>query len=326
MSPQQAINRAREVIRRQHKTLATEQTYLFWLRRYIGAVQSMPAELVSERKLERFLTELALKQNVSASTQNQAFNAILFFYRDVIQQPLKDVDALRATRPERIRHAPTVAETRALLAAVRDVGGYPTNLIVRLLYGCGLRISEPLNLRIKDVDLANGRICLIAAKGRKDRVVALPCSLVEELRAQMDYARAVWQRDGRAQLPLEIPNQLARKYPEYQFAWPWAWLFPARWPCRHPRTGDLVRYRMHEANVQRAVKEARRRLGIMVLPHELRHAYATHCLERGTNLKALSAAMGHAQIETTANYCHAEALSVKSPLEWSATPNDQLRK
>lgn len=318
MNPQEAINHAREVIRRQHKTLATEQTYLFWLRRYIGAVQSMPAELVSERKMERFLTELALKQNVSASTQNQAFNAILFFYRDVIQQPLKDVDALRATRPDRIRHAPTVAETRALLAAVRDVGGYPTNLIVRLLYGCGLRISEPLNLRIKDVDLANGRICLIAAKGRKDRVVALPCSLVEELRGQMDYARAVWQRDGRARLPVEIPNQLARKYPEYQFAWPWAWLFPARWPCRHPRTGELVRYRMHEANVQRAVKEARRRLGIMVLPHELRHAYATHSLEHGTNLKALSEAMGHAQIETTANYCHAEALSVKSPLDWQA--------
>lgn len=315
MKSHEAIERARNVIRRQHKTLATEQAYLYWLRHYIAAVKSMPPELASEQKMERFLTELAVKRNVSASTQNQAFNAVLFFYRDVLGQPLKNIDALRATRPDRIRHAPTVAEVRALIQETRDVGGYPTNLIVRLLYGCGLRVTEPLNLRIKDVDLDNGRICLIAAKGRKDRVVALPCSLVEELRHQMDYSRSVWQRDVLAKIPLEIPNQLGNKYPEYQFAWPWAWLFPAHWPCKHPRTGELVRYRMHEANVQRAVKEARRRIGVMVLCHELRHAYATHCLDRGTNIKALQEAMGHKHIETTIGYCHAEALSVKSPLE-----------
>lgn len=319
MNPTQALERARDVMRRQHKTLATEQTYLHWLRHYMAALRSIPANLASEQKMERFLTDLAVKQNVSASTQNQAFNAILFFYRDVLNQTLTGIDALRASRPDRVRHAPTVDEVRALIADVRDVGGYPTNLIVRLLYGCGLRVTEPLNLRIKDVDLANGRICLIAAKGRKDRVVALPCSLVEELRQQMDYSRAVWQRDGRARLPLEIPNQLAKKYPEYQFAWPWAWLFPSRWPCKHPITGHMVRYRMHEANVQRAVKESRRRMGIMVLCHELRHAYATHLLERGTNMKALQEALGHAQITTTAGYCHAEALSVKSPLDLCET-------
>jgi site-specific recombinase XerD len=176
-------------------------------------------------------------------------------------------------------------------------------------------VTEPLNLRIKDVDLENGRLLMRGAKGGKDRVVALPCSLSEEIRSQFDYARAVWTRDVAAKIPLEIPGQLAKKYPEYRFAWPWAWLFPQRHPCIHPRTGELVRYRMHEANVQQGVKEARRKLGIMVLPHELRHAYATHCLDRGTNLKALQEAMGHKQIETTIGYCHAEALSVKSPLE-----------
>jgi integron integrase len=315
MTAEEAIQRTRDVIRRQHKAISTEQTYLHWLGRYIRALRHYPASLTSERKMERFLTELALKCNVSASTQNQAFNAILFFYRDALGVELKNISALRAQRPAQLRHAPTVEETRALLAAVRDVGGYPVNLITRLLYGCGLRVSEPLNLRIKDVDLANGRLDIKGAKGGKDRVVALPCSVAEEVRSQMDFSRAVWKRDGLARIPLEIPHQLALKYPEFRFAWPWAWLFPQRHPCRHPRTGEIVRYRMHEANVQQGIKEARRKLGIMVLPHELRHAYATHCLNRGTNLKALSEAMGHAQITTTAGYCYAEALSVRSPLD-----------
>ena len=129
MNSTEALERTRAVIRRQHKTLATEQTYLHWLRHYMVALGGMPKTLTSEQKLEGFLTELALKKNVSAATQNQAFNAILFFYKDVLGTPLKAVDALRATRPEHVRHAPTVEETRALIEAVRDVGGYPTNFI-----------------------------------------------------------------------------------------------------------------------------------------------------------------------------------------------------
>jgi len=112
-----------------------------------------------------------------------------------------------------------------------------------------------------------------------------------------------------------LPHRLAKKYPEYQFSWGWAWLFPAHFPCRDPRTGSIVRYRMHEGNVQRAVKYARRKLGISVLPHELRHGYATHCPERGTNPRAIQEAMGHKSLETTMGYLHAEALSVRSPLE-----------
>lgn len=315
MKANEAMEKARAVMRRQHKSMGTEQTYLGWLRRYMGALAGMPVGIASEKKLELFLTELALKHDVSASTQNQAFNAICFFYKDVLGYPLQNVDALRATRPNHLRHAPTVPETRALLAAIKEVGGYPCNLITRLLYGCGLRVSEPLNLRIKDVDLTCGKLFIMGGKGRKDRVVALPCSLAEEIRQQMEGAKAVWQRDGRAKIPLEVPHQLARKYPEYRFAWPWAWLFPSRWPCKHPRTGAIVRYRMHEANVQRAIKLARRQLGIMVLPHELRHAYATHCLNQGVNIKSLQEAMGHECIETTIGYCHAEALRVPSPLE-----------
>lgn len=247
------VEKARGVIRRQGKALSTERDYCGWLRRYLAFTFTLARGLSSEAKAEAFLTMLVTQHDVAVATQNSAFSAILFFYKDVMKTPLKDVDALRASRPQQMRHAPTVEETRALLAAVKDVGGYPTNLVARLLYGAGLRVTEPLNLRIKDVKF----------------------------------------EDSRA----------------------WAWLFPAHRPCGHPRTGETVRWRMHEANVQRAVKQARRKLGLAIVPHELRHAYATHNLDMGVNVVALSKSMGHSQIQTTAGYCHAEALSVPSPLD-----------
>lgn len=315
MTAEQLIDRTVAVIRRQHKALATEQAYCGWLRRFFRFIGSLPKDWPRERKAEAFLTHLSRDLDVSAATQNAAFHAIVYFYKDVIGEPLQKVDALRASRPAQLRHAPSVGDTRALLGAVDDVASYPTRLIVRMLYGCGLRVCEPLNLRVKDLRFDESAVFILGAKGRKDRVVALPCSVVEELREQLVYARTIWQRDRVMKIPVEMPHQLAAKYPEYQFAWPWAWVFPSHQPCRHPRTGEIVRYRMHEANVQRSVKEARRKLGIAVTPHELRHAYATHSLNRGVNIKALAEAMGHAQIETTAGYCHAEALSVPSPLE-----------
>lgn len=314
MKIEEAVQKLIDVARRQHKALETERSYAGWLRRYCRFVIERRPPGGSVQRVEAFLTQLA-KQDVSAATQNQAFNAVVFFYKDVLEEPLGNVDALRATRPVQLRHAPSVQETRTLLDTVQDVAGYPTRLIVKLLYGCGLRVSEPLNLRVKDVSFDESRLFILGAKGRKDRVVALPCSLVEELREQMVYARTIWQRDRMMRVPVEMPHQLARKYPEYQFSWPWAWVFPSHQPCRHPRTGTIVRWRCHEANVQRSVRDARRKLGLAVTPHELRHAYATHSLNRGVNIKALSQAMGHAQIETTAGYCHAEALSVRSPLE-----------
>jgi len=282
---------------------------------WASALDGMPDSLSSEQKLERFLTGLARHRELSASSQNQAFNAILFFYKEVLGQPLQGIDALRAKRPVHLRHAPTVGETQALLQTVRDRAGYPTNLIARLLYGCGLRVAEPLNLRIKDVNLERLNLVIVGAKGGKDRVVRLPDSLRPELGEQMELARAVWRRDQQNRIPVMLPQGLAKKYPDYQFAWPWAWVFPAHDTCRHPYTRVVVRYRMHEANVQRAIKLARRNLGISILPHELRHGYATHCLERGANPRAIQHAMGHNSLETTMGYLHAEALSVHSPLD-----------
>lgn len=313
----QILNRATEIIRRKHMALATERAYCGWIKRYYDYCLTLPKEMPAEAKMEAFLTFLAKVHDVSASTQNGAFHAIRFLYLEVIARELdvSKVNALRATRPEQIRHAPSIEDTMALLGDVKDEAGYPANLVVRLLYGAGLRVSEPLNLRIKDVRIERRELYILGAKGRKDRVVRMPSAVIPDIERQMMHARTIWERDRREELPVELPHQLARKYPEYQFSWQWAWLFPMHKPCRHPRTGVTVRWRMMEDIVQKAVKFSRRRLEIQVVPHELRHAYATHCLDCGVNIKALQEALGHAQIETTAGYCHAEALSVPSPLD-----------
>lgn len=313
MKREEAIERLRSVIRRRHLSWATEQCYVTWLRRFARFVAERSPEGTPELKMERFLTQIA-QQRVSASTQNQAFNAVLFFYREVLKVEIGKVDSLRAKQPLHLRTAPSIDEVRALLRDVRDTAGYPTRLIVRMIYGMGLRVSEPLNLRLKDVEVAHSRLILRGAKGGKDRAVALPCELFTEIKAQVDFALAVHERDRAASLPVALPGLLAKKYPQWQFSPKWAFLFPSHRPCPHPREGHLVRWRCLEVNVQRCVKAAAQPLGLEITPHHLRHAYATHSLNRGVNVKALQAAMGHSNVETTIGYCHAEALSVPSPL------------
>ena len=301
-------------MRLKHLAWSTEQSYLAWLARYmrfLGQMRAVGSAMTSEQKVETFLSELA-RQDVSASTQNQAFNALVMFYRDVAGTPLARIDALRANKPVTLREAPDRDEVRALLAAVKDVHGYPTRLITHLIYGCGLRVTEPCNLRVKDVELNSGRLLICAAKGAKDRVVPIPCSLHAGLRDALEAARVVWKQDVRNGLPVQLPNLLAKKYPQSRFAWKWAWVFPQKSPCKHPRTGELVRYRLHEAHVQTAIRKAS---GGNIKPHELRHAYATHCLNQGQNPRAIQQAMGHKSLETTMGYLHAEALRVRSPLE-----------
>jgi integron integrase len=314
MNADDAVRRLTEVVRRKHLALATERTYCAWLRRYCDFLKGLPSHLPSEQKLERFLTVLAQK-NVAASTQNQAFNAIIFFYKEALGTELKNVQSLRARRPAHLRHAPTPKETWQLIKTIQSDALFATSLVVRLLYGCGLRVCEPLNLRIKDVNLEAAQLTIRAAKGGKDRVVAIPCSALGDLREQIQAARAVWHRDQQNRVPIALPHQLARKYPAAQFDWQWAWLFPANKSCLDPRTGKLVRWRLHEAHVQRAVRTACRKTGLFILPHELRHAYATHCLNRGANPRAIQEAMGHQSLETTMGYLHAEALTVASPLD-----------
>lgn len=314
MKPLEAINSLVEVLRRKHLSRATEDAYVAWLKRYIGHLSESRPIGSTEAKIEGFLTSLA-KRGVSASTQNQAFNAILFFHREVLRVEVGRVDALRAKRPTVVRTAPSVDDVRKILSGVQDVSGYPTRLIVRMLYGIGLRVSEPLELRLKDVDLAGSRLVIRGAKGGKDRVVPIPCSLSSDLRSQVKVAEALAERDRVAGIPIALPGLLARKYPAMQFAKAWAWLFPARTTCVDDRSGQTVRWRIHEVNVQRAVKAAAQPHGLWLTPHHLRHAYATHALQSGCNPKALQEALGHSSMETTTRYCHADAMSVRSPID-----------
>jgi integrase len=196
------------------------------------------------------------------------------------------------------------------------VGGYPTRLVVRLLYGCGLRVSEPLELRIKDVDLAGARLIIRSAKGNKDRIVPLPQCVLGEMEAQLRVARAVWKGDAAAGLPVALPTALARKYPRAPFQESWAWVFPADAPARHPRTGQRVRWRMHEVNAQRAVRAAAVKAGIAVrvTPHVLRHSYATHAHAAGAPPRDLQEVLGHGKLETTMRYLR-PAFGIRSPLD-----------
>jgi site-specific recombinase XerD len=313
MTLTEALQATRDILRRKHLSHATEESYCGWLTRFARFVaeRCLPDQ-TPEQKMEAFLTQLA-RQGVAASTQNQAFCALLFFYREVLKVSVGKVDSLRAKKAVHLRYAPERHEVMAMIRNLRDEAEYPTTLIVKLLYGCGLRVSEPLNLRVKDVLLADSKLVLCGAKGGKDRFVSIPCSLVTELRAQLAFAKSVAEKDRLAGLPVKLPGLLATKYPHWQFSPKWAFVFPAHRPCEF--RGQVVRWRVHEANIQRAVRKAARPLGLDITPHHLRHAYATHCLNAGQNPRAIQQAMGHSQLETTMGYLHAEALAVASPLD-----------
>ena len=311
-----ALEKMRDAVRLRHFSYATEKVYCQWLQSYMEAVRIFPKDWTSEQKVQRFLTDEAIR-GVAASTQNQALNALVFFYEAALGTPLGEVDALRAKRPLHLRVAVSVGETKALLAAVEDVGGYATRLVAWMLYGCGLRVTEPLELRWKDVDLILRRLVIRGAKGGKDRVVELPRVLVEDLAAQMRMARAVWRADAAAGLPVAMPGLLARKSPRLAFTEAWAWIFPAHEPTKHPRTGEPVRWRMHEVNVQRAVRAAAAKAGLTarVTPQVLRHCYATHTHQAGAAARDLQEALGHAHLDTTMRYLTPSLPGVRNPLD-----------
>lgn len=316
MLPIHAINLFRETCALHHLSVHTEKSYIHWLRRYIGFLQRPKANPLesSEEKIEAFLTTLAL-QGVSASTQNQAFNALLFFYRYVLKQQLDSIDALRAKRPPGLRLCPDRDEVNALLTHVTDVYRYPTRLIVHLLYACGLRVCEPLNLRIKDLDLARRRLHIHQAKGNKGRVVLFPDCLVPALQHQVATAKAVAAGDVQNNIPVALPGLLAKKFPYAERSEKWAWLFPSHTTCFDRRANKTVRWRCHESNVQRAVRAAAVKCKLQgISPHHLRHAFATHSLHDGTFVRDLQVVLGHKHLETTMLYLHAEAGRVVSPL------------
>jgi integron integrase len=287
--------------------------------------------------VEAYLTHLAVRGQVSASTQNQAKSALLFLYREVLAVELPWLDGVTAAKaPQRLPVVLTQAEVQALLRLMR---GTPA-LIARLLYGSGLRITECLRLRVKDIDFQRCEILVRDGKGFKDRVTVLPHSLLEPLQAQLLRVRELHSEDlAHGHGEVYLPYALARKYPNAGREWMWQYAFPSRRLSRDPRSGVERRHHADEKPVQRAMQDALRAAGINkpATPHTLRHSFATHLLQSGYDIRTVQELLGHADVSTTMIYTHVlnrggrgvlspldgaspAGLSVTSPLEARETP------
>lgn len=309
---------ARATLRTEHYSRNTEQTYLQWIRKYVEYHGWAKPSGMDVSRVSRFLSHLAVVERVSASTQNQALNAIIFLYRKVIDKDLGEIGAFPRARVS--RRLPVVCsrnEVQRLLAGVDGV----EELIVRLLYGTGMRISECLNLRVKDLDSENNQIVIHSGKGNKDRRVPFPEVLKAPLAAHLEDRKKVFEQDKRAGMhEVEIPNALAKKYSKAPFDWRWQFVFAAEQYSADPVTGTVRRHHIHEIRIQRAVRRAAENAGISkrVTPHTLRHCFATHLLEAGQDIRTVQELLGHASVTTTMIYTHVlnkGPLGVLSPLD-----------
>ena len=312
------LDTVREVIRRKHYSIRTEQAYCDWIKRFILFHHKRhPAEM-AEPEITEFLTHLAVKANVAAATQNQALSALLFLYRDVLQQEIGWLDRVeRAKKPARLPVVLTRDEVRRIFSHLH---GTP-KLMAGLLYGSGLRLMECVRLRVKDVDLAYLTITVRETKGGKDRVTMLPTNLAQALQRHLLKRRSQHEQDladgfGKVYLP----HALARKYPNASGQWMWQYVFASSRVSTDPRSGEKQRHHITESILQRAVREAisRGRIDKPATCHTLRHSFATHLLERGYDIRTVQELLGHKDVSTTMIYTHVlnrPGIGVKSPLD-----------
>ena len=296
------LDQVRQAIRTRHYSPRTEESYVHWIKRYIFFHNKRhPAEM-GEKEIAQFLSSLASEQHVSASTQNQALNAILFLYREVLRKEIGYVDGVvRAKRPHRLPVVLTRQEVKSILGAL----GHSDWLMVMLLYGAGLRLLECLQLRVKDIDFTSNQIVVRAGKGDKDRHTMLPTAVKEPLAKHLDLIKRQHQSDIERGLGrVALPNALERKYPNAGKDWAWQWVFPATSHYTDPVTGERRRHHLHESVLQKAVKEAVQKAGIPkpATPHTFRHSFATHLLEDGYDIRTVQELLGHRDVSTTMIY------------------------
>ena len=322
---EEATARTRELLRVRHYSYRTEQTYLSWIWRFYdyAASHRSPDELeagVAPEDVRDYMAHLALKKKVSASTQNQAFNALLFLFREVLGVDLGDMEKnVRARRGEKLPVVLSVEEMRRLLAACPAT----PRLRLELLYGAGLRLMDLCRLRVKDLDFDNGLIVVRQGKGDKDRATLLPRRVAPMLRKHLDSVRGLFDADRAAGVgPVYLPDALGRKYPNAGTEWGWQWVFPSSKLSTDPRAGVTRRHHLDPSSVHRAIKRAAAKADIAkpVSAHTLRHSFATHLLMQGVNIRQVQEYLGHAKLETTMIYTHV----VKELSPQADSPLDRL--
>jgi integron integrase len=312
------LNAVRREIRARHLSIRTEQQYVYWIRWFVRRNLPRHPRDMGTTEVEAFLSMLANERRASASTHNQALSALLFLYRAVLKQDLPWLDRLE--RPKRPLRLPVVMTVEEVAAALAHLEGQHA-LLARLLYGTGMRIMEALRLRVKDVDFARLTLIVRSGKGNKDRALMLPQALVADLRAQLAHSKSLWIRDRADQRPgVEMPEALARKYPRACESWAWHWVFPQATLSRDPRSGLRRRHHLFDQTFQRAFKRAviAAKIDKPATPHTLRHAFATHLLLAGYDIRTVQELLGHADVSTTMIYTHVlkvGGMGVRSPLD-----------
>jgi len=307
-----------EAIRLRHRSYSTEKTYIAWLRQFQGFVKSKELKNLDGKDIQDFLSYLAVERKVSASTQNQALNAIVFVYRHVLEKDIEDqINSVRARQKRRLPVVLTIKEVNNIFDEMSGL----YCLMVKLIYGCGLRLQECLSLRIKDVDIEQGIVIVRSGKGDKDRRTVLPESLKDDLLHHISSVRDIYEQDRRDNTNgVYLPGALEKKYPNAGKEWGWFWLFPAKDLSIDPRSRIVRRHHLHPASLQRAFKDAVIKAGItkQASIHTLRHSFATHLLESGYDIRTIQALLGHRNLQTTMIYTHVATkniLGVRSPLD-----------
>jgi integron integrase len=313
------MDQVRQVLRYHHYAYRTEQTYCDWIIRYIRFFGSKkhPRDM-GKAEIDAYLSYLAVEQKVSASTQRQALNAIIFLYRQVLDQPIDgQIEPTRAKRHPRPPVVMTKSEVKRVLAHMHGIH----LLMAKILYGSGLRLMECIRLRVQDLDFERNLIYVRAAKGNKDRTTLLPKSIQPEMREQLEKVKRLHDEDlAQGYGEVYLPDALARKYPHASREFRWQYVFPSKKRSVDPRTGGERRHHVLESGLQKAVKLAVDRAGITkrIGCHTFRHSFATHMLEDGVNIRVVQELMGHADVKTTEIYTHVmekDIAATLSPLD-----------
>lgn len=317
-APRRLLDQVRERVRYLHYSLRTEEAYVHWIRAFVRFHGLRHPRDMGGPQVEAFLSWLSTERGVAVSTHRQALSALLFLYQQVFDQQLPWMQAIgRPQRKPRLPEVLSVSEVRSVLTLLDGTHG----VLARLLYGTGLRISEALQLRIKDVDFERRTIVVRCGKGGKDRVVMLPDALAPNLREQMHRAHVLWQADARAgRGGVQMPDALERKYPRAGASWAWFWVFPQASHATCPRSGVVRRHHLFDQTFQRDFKRAVLSAGIVrpATPHTLRHSFATHLLQSGTDIRTVQELLGHSDLSTTMIYTHVlkvAAGGTRSPLD-----------